>query len=141
MNRLPGKNGRRWMVFPFSLEDQGRSFAVTLRILLMPEGSAAGFPLGSLDFRAERMALEISGEDRRWLFIIENPPKGKLGITGSIWPGDSPSEGGLLRRMEKELAGLLGMEAEQVQIGNDEEFPPFAQDSRDETLLAVNEEV
>ncbi|GHU16982.1 hypothetical protein FACS1894163_07320 [Spirochaetia bacterium] len=129
MNRLPGKNGQRWMVFPFSFEDQGRSFAVTLRILLTPEGGA------------ERMALEAVSEDRRWLFIADKPPNGRLQITGSFWPGGSPSEGGLLRRMEKELADLLGISPEQVQLRNDEEFPLFAPDSRAEALLSVNEEI
>ncbi|GHV04343.1 hypothetical protein FACS189485_09530 [Spirochaetia bacterium] len=129
MNRLPGKNGQRWMVFPFSFEDRGRSFAVTLRILLTPEGAA------------ERMALDAVSENRRWLFIADNPPNGRLQITGSFWPGGSSSESGLLRRMEKELADFLGMEAEQVHLRNDEEFPLFASDSRAEALLSVNEEV
>jgi hypothetical protein len=152
MNRLPGKNGQRWMVFPFSFEDQGRDFAVTLRILLIPESSAgACFPLESLEFRAERMALEINGEDQHrnqrpshWLFIVDNPPGGKLQVSGSLWPGISSPErtaAKSLRSLEKELAGLLGLEPEQVQIRNGEEFPPFAPDSRDEALIPVNEEV
>jgi hypothetical protein len=145
MNRLPGKKGQRWMVFPFSFEDQAHDFAVTLRILLMPELAA-----GNSGFRAERMALEIAGEDRRrnqyhsrWLFVVDNPPEGKLRLSGSFWPGISPSEKTTtknLRAMERELAGLLGLAPEQVQMRDDEEFPPFAPDSRDETLFSVNEE-
>jgi hypothetical protein len=140
MNRLPGKNGQRWMVLPFSFEDQGHDFAVTLRILLKPELIAGA---GGGKFRAEQIALEIAAEDSHWLFIANNPPGGKLRLTGSLWPGIAASEktaAKTLRAMERELAGLLGVEAEQVQIRNEEEFPPFAPDSRDETLLPVNEE-
>jgi hypothetical protein len=97
------------------------------------------------------MALEIAEEDRRrslfpphWLFIMDNPPGGKLRLSGSFWPGTSSSETATakaLQSLEKELAGLLGLAPEQVQIRNDEEFPPFAPDSREEALLSVNEEV
>ncbi|GHT64382.1 hypothetical protein FACS1894110_03910 [Spirochaetia bacterium] len=137
MNSLPGKNGQRWMVFPFSFDDQGHDFAVTLRILLTPEFTTQGF-------RAERMALEIAGEDQHWLFIANNPAGGRLQLTGSFRPGDPSSKKAsvrALRSMERELAGLLGLAPEQVQMRNDEEFPPFAPDSRDETLIPVNEEV
>ncbi|GHV87050.1 hypothetical protein AGMMS50255_3460 [Spirochaetia bacterium] len=125
MNRLPGKKGQRWMVFPFSFEDQGRTFEVTLRILLTSA------------FRAERMALEIAGEDQHWLFIANNPVGGKLQVTGSF--EKTTAKG--IQSMERELAGLLGLAPEQVQIRIDEEFPPFAPDCRDEALLPVNEEV
>ncbi|GHV12701.1 hypothetical protein FACS189491_06210 [Spirochaetia bacterium] len=145
MNRLPGKKGRQWMVFPFVFEDQGRAFAATLRVLLTPEGSIMGeSPAGASGFRAERMALEIAGEAQRWLFIADNPPGGRLRLTGSLWPGISGSEkmtAKALQSWEKELAGLLGSIPEQVRIQNAGEFSPFAPDSRDETLLSVNEEV
>jgi hypothetical protein len=149
MNRLPGKTGQRWVVLPFSFEDQGRDFAVTLRILLTPQASAAGF-------QAERMALEITGEKQRrnpypsrrnpypwrWLFIADNPPGGRLHLTGSFWPARAEKKAAkVLRALEEELAGLLGIEAEQVQIREDEEFPPLSPDSRNEALLSVNEEV
>ncbi|GHV63052.1 hypothetical protein AGMMS49587_11810 [Spirochaetia bacterium] len=142
MNRLSGKKGQRWVVFPFSFEDQGRNFAVTLRILLTAKTAT-----GNSGFQAERMALEIAGENRRpnkdparWLFVVENPPNGKLRLNGSFWPGAEKTSGRVLRSLEKELAGLLGLAPEQVQMREDEEFPPFAPDSRDETSFSLNEE-
>jgi hypothetical protein len=152
MNSLPGKNGRRWMVFPFSFEEGVRKFEVTMRILLTPEGTA-----GNSGFRVERMALEIAGENRglnpspsRWLFIAENPPGTsgaassgeKLRLNGSFWPEAAAEKTSVrvIQAMEKELAGLLGIEAGQVQIREGEEYSPFAPDSRDEALPSVNEE-
>ncbi|GHV89782.1 hypothetical protein AGMMS50268_02850 [Spirochaetia bacterium] len=160
MNRLPGKKGQRWIVLPFFFGNQDRNFAVTLRILLTPELAAAvptkgrisppGALAGASGFRAERMALEIAGEKQHpnqspshWLFILENPPGGELRLRGSLGTGASPPEkttAKVLRAIEKELAALLGIAPEQVQMKDEGEFPPFA-DSRNEALLSINEEV
>jgi len=52
LNRLPGKDGRRWIVFPFTYSDCGREFSVSMRVLL--EGDTPGTS------RACRMVLDIA---------------------------------------------------------------------------------
>jgi hypothetical protein len=127
MNRLPGRNGQRWICIPFSFEDGGLTFNVTLRVLLAAEAH-----------RAEQFALEISGEKQRWLFTAACRPGGTLHLEAGLWPAVAEKT---LRSMEKELAALLAVPPEQVQVRNDEEFPPFAPDSRKNAPLPVDEEV
>jgi hypothetical protein len=50
LNRLPGKDGKRWIVLPFDFCDNGREFKVSLRILLETGKTAS---------RAACMALDI----------------------------------------------------------------------------------
>jgi hypothetical protein len=51
LNRLPGKDGKRWIVLPFDFNDNGREFKVSLRILL---------ETGKTVTRAACMALDIA---------------------------------------------------------------------------------
>jgi hypothetical protein len=54
LNRLPGKDGKRWIVLPFDFCDDGREFKVSLRILL---------ETGKTVNRAGCMALDIAIRD------------------------------------------------------------------------------
>jgi hypothetical protein len=70
LNRMPGKNGRRWVVLPFDYSSNGRDFRVTLRIMLEgenPAGNQAGSMI--LDIAECPAAHESPG---RWLFAAES---------------------------------------------------------------------
>jgi len=74
MNRLPGRDGRRWIVLPFGFCMGGREFRVSMRILLGGESPGAAW--------SERMAIDIAesaegrsgNPDRRWLFSLAPAP-------------------------------------------------------------------
>ena len=61
MNRLPCKNGKHWIVLPFTVNDKGRSFKVTLRILAGAHGGGSEM--------ADHLTLDIAEDDKRWLFV------------------------------------------------------------------------
>ena len=78
LNRLPGKDGQRWIVLPFDFCENGRSYRVSLRVLLGL--GAEDWRLGTKeqDLSVSHMALDIAesadpgsgiGPDRR-LFVI-----------------------------------------------------------------------
>jgi hypothetical protein len=132
LNRLPGKNGRRWIVIPFSLPGETGEFRVSLRLLLR-ETPSGGSP--------DRLALDVSGGDQnplRWLFVFDKPPEGDPRLQVRFWP---PEDKKTLNSFRKELSRLFSMGRKQIILRNYEEFPPFATDCRDNVLLSVNEEV
>lgn len=63
LNRLPGKNGQRWLVLPFDFSQDGKHLRVSLRILLDSKNAD----------RAVMLAVDIQPEnDQRNLFILES---------------------------------------------------------------------
>jgi hypothetical protein len=109
LNRLPGKNGQRWVVLPFNFSENGRDFRVSMRILLEAEHASN---------RAVCMALDIgeygeSGVDRRGLFVLE-PAGGKAGrlsvyLQPELTAGEQASLAG-------ELSALLEIPPERVSV-------------------------
>jgi hypothetical protein len=127
LNQLPGKDGKRWIVLPFSLE----GLDVCLRILLAGP-------------RIELMGLDIQEGDGDWRFILrpdipvsrrpgEEPPW-SLEVSRSPAPGK-----GRVKAMERELAGFLGLPPGKLRVRG-EELPVFAE-CRDWTLPSINKEV
>jgi hypothetical protein len=140
LNRLPGKDGKRWIVLPFSLDE----LDICLRILLAPPdrdsaSRSAGF------CRVEQMALDIRSGQGSWCFVLypdagggaegggqqEVPP---LSLRFSCYP---PPGQARVRVMERELADLLELPAAGVR---GEGLPPFME-NRDWILPSINEEV
>jgi hypothetical protein len=123
LNRLPGKDGKRWIVLPFSLE----GLDICLRVLLA----------GS---RAELMGLDIRGGEGIWRFILRprDPPAGAQDSPWSLEICQSPASGeGRTKVLEGELAESLGIPAGELRVRR---APVFAE-SRDWILPSVNEEV
>jgi hypothetical protein len=127
LNRLPGKDGKRWIVLPFSLE----GLDICLRVLLA----------GS---RAELMGLDLRDGEGVWRFIFRpgDPSSGEQ-KTGQSFPWfleicQSPASGddrtGIL---ERELPEFLGIPAGMLRI----RWAPVFADSRDWILPSINEEV
>jgi hypothetical protein len=127
LNRMPGKDGKRWLVIPVPIEDAGVRLHVTLRLLLSPRaGTSAGTP-GDV----EQMSLEINGDRRRWFF---NYRPGSI-LQAGLWPETGEGE---RAELEQELAGCLGLSPGQIKITGWE--PVFAPDCRND-LFSVREEV
>ncbi|MFP3043815.1 hypothetical protein LQZ19_18540 [Treponema primitia] len=68
LNKLPGKDGRRWIVLPFSFNAGGVDFRVSLRILLADSNA--------VPWKAECIALNVTaghdGIQNRWAFTLED---------------------------------------------------------------------
>jgi hypothetical protein len=126
LNRAPGKSGGRWVVLPFAFSASGVTLRVSLRIWLRDRGVSG--------FEAERLALDILAENRRWLFVLDQSVKDKPGRT-AVYVDPLP-EGASPGALEGEIREALGGEIT-LHWG---EIPAFA-DARDETLPRVDEEV
>ena len=125
LNTLPGKNGQKWIVYPFSIKLEGKEFNIVLRIL-----TKAG--PGENDC----MIADITGQKRQWRCIIRK--------TGNALKADIKVSPGLSLRTQKLLSGeakriLEGFD--EILIKNSEELPSWTEDLFNEPLPLLNKEV
>jgi hypothetical protein len=110
LNKLPGKDGRRWINLPFSFSSGGVDYSVSLRILLADTNA--------IPWKAECFALDVVTDSRHWSFTLENAVKGG-GISGEVPvftravvgvypPPEHPAA------LERNLRELLGTVAEEI---------------------------
>jgi hypothetical protein len=132
LNHAPGKDGKRWLTFPFPVQN---GLYATLRILLSP---GARIPGG-----VEQMALEINGGSRRWLFTFSGEAFSEVPASPSrpilrvaVWSMGEEECAGL----KGELAEHLGLAPELIEVFGGNE-PVFAPDCQNNSLFSVSEEV
>ncbi|MDR2158880.1 MAG: hypothetical protein LBP23_02305 [Treponema sp.] len=130
LNRIPGKNGRRWIVLPFAFTEGGKEYGISLRIML--EGDRCRMALD--------MAEKQNGETLyRWLFVMERVSGKPPSLTVSLWPGRREAE---LRSLKKELGAFLELPRDHIQIKNaDNKMDSSGFFPQGDLLLSVNEEV
>jgi hypothetical protein len=130
LNRIPGKNGRRWLVLPFAFTEKEREYGISLRIML--EGNRC------------RMALDVTEEQNgetlcRRLFVMERAAGETPSLGVSLRPGRREAE---LRSLKKNLESLLDLSQDHIQIKNaDNEMDFSGFFPQDDLLPSVNEEV
>ncbi|MDR1908765.1 MAG: hypothetical protein LBQ35_02495 [Spirochaetaceae bacterium] len=131
LNRLPGRGGSRWAVYPFRFETETTEIAVSLRLWFLRNG-----PPEAYAERLERMAVDIfvpAGEGgRSWLFLTEKP--GTAAAHTRIIPDPLPREP---EALEGEARRALGASAGVITV---EAAPAFA-DARGSPLFTVDEAV
>jgi len=135
LNRLPGKNGRRWIVLPFSFEEGGREFKVSLRILLEADQS----PHRAVCMAAACVALDIAEAERHWLFALESAnglPAKRLAVY--LQPELPPKAHAPFAR---ELSDLLGIPLERISVRNRAESFPCESGRADDLPRSINEAV
>ena len=145
LNRLPGRNGRRWLAFPLSFTENGVQFCVSLRILL-DDDSGASYAVRRMSLDIARRDCELSGTEQRWLFILdrEKPDSEDNGnsldksrLTVLLRP---PRPHGALKSLAKKLSRCMDLPIERITIKNYRDSD-FAADSRDDVLPIINKEV
>jgi hypothetical protein len=133
LNRLPQKDGKRWIVLPFNFSDNGREFKVSLRILL---------ETGKTVNRAAGMALDIAihntaengKTEKRQLFVLE--PANRLSVY--LQPEISQKEETALIR---ELSALLEINPHRIFIKPQKESFPFEANCGDDFFHPIDEAV
>jgi hypothetical protein len=128
LNRLPGKNGGRWMVFPFTFISGDVAFRVSLRILLSSGGSGHD---------ETRLILDILGKRDRWFFCLSGYGTAHSRADISLYP---PLPRRKLKIAEGELREILGNFAERIHMKN-RETPFLAEEENRPPLPFVNEKV
>lgn len=116
MNRLPCKNGQRWIVLPFNFSEDGREFNVSIRILLENENCAACM---AMDISVNNKKL--TANDDRWVFVMDavNNKTRKLTV---YLNNDHPREN--YSGIKKELSKVMDIPLEDVSIINSKEAFP-----------------
>jgi len=131
LNKLPGKNGRRWIVIPFDFRDGNREYFVSMRILTEEIHTEAqrhgGFNYNNVIF----MALDVTSEliehrseskKERNLFVFESANEKITGISVYFQSKLSLKE---QSKIKNELSQLLEIQSERVFIKTSEEAFPF----------------
>jgi hypothetical protein len=106
LNRLPGRDGNFWMVYPFKINCKKLAIRLSVWILLLDgvcsensfAGQSGGSPVGGITINA-------AGEKRRWIFSIKNPggPAAKTRVLVSPPCGEAAR-----KRTEEEIREVLG---------------------------------
>jgi hypothetical protein len=138
LNRLPGRNGQGWAVFPFKIKVRGVELRVFVRLLIKghPFFASPG------DTGQGSLIVDIEGPAQNWRFILERIG-GKSIMDITVYPGSSGSKRDI-KALEKEAGKFFnGME---IRVRRNGEAPSLVDqqyiDQRyQEALPSVNEEV
>lgn len=129
LNRIPGKNGRHWVVLPFNYSSGGTELKVLVRILIK------GSLLSSEKGNDEGLVItDIAGPKRKWRFLL-NKTGEKINADVSIVPGLSPEDSKNLEKFIKNDLKFAGL-----RVHNGEEMF-LADEFAAEVLPVVNKEV
>jgi hypothetical protein len=101
LNRIPGRDGRRWISLPFSFESGGAGFDVSLRIALADTNS--------IPWKAERMALDVKTVRQSWSFMLEDPGNGGgQAFSRAVFGARPPLKPAAEKALRKLLGGIAG---------------------------------
>ncbi|MDR0586403.1 MAG: hypothetical protein LBG26_04100 [Treponema sp.] len=132
INRIPGKNGRRWIVVPFSCSDEGFDMRASFRISLPdPDGKSGEngrFAADIAVFRKKKLF-------RRWFFLLDGSCAGEFKAKRAEFSVSPPVAGG--KALIRELAKLFVLPDNKITLNKRGNFA----DSRNDLLLTVDEEV
>jgi hypothetical protein len=129
LNRLPGRDNQRWIVLPFDINENGRNYRVSLRIL--PE-TLNHISLMTLDI------VETGDLEKHSTFTLE-AADGKINTLNIyIQPELSPKA---KHRLERNLSALFNIPVEHVSVRDDYDSFPLESGSRNELFCSVNEAV
>jgi hypothetical protein len=136
LNRIPGKDGQRWIVWPFSLTIDGTDLQVLVRLLIKEP----------LSLETGRLILDAwhknPGLDTKtsWRFILDRGMRGELKADVSVFPPAANPEA-----LKKKAAGLfagLGLSPEiSYSPASSGGLVPFASLLSGEVLPYVNKKV
>jgi hypothetical protein len=134
LNKLPGKNGQRWIVLPFEFNNNNRNFQVSLRILL--ENENCMFNTGYMN---SRMVLDISeiGKTKQ-LFLLKARGGTIHSLDVFVYPSYSSKN---VKSYTRELSKLMEIPAENITVGNLAGFFPFETECPETLLQTINEAV
>ncbi|WP_461256318.1 hypothetical protein [Treponema sp. R80B11-R83G3] len=135
LNKLPCKNGQRWVVLPFDFIEDDKKFNVSMRLLLDDDNSlnrAVCMTLDILESVNIESALEhdgkqehLSGEatsERRWLFVMESVNEKPLRVSVYLQGELSQKSHS---KFKSELSNLFNMPVEHINIINRTEPFPY----------------
>ncbi|MCL2069359.1 MAG: hypothetical protein FWH19_00030 [Treponema sp.] len=142
LNRLPGKNGQYWAIFPFKIKIRGIELRVFLRIL--KKEPVSNSEQLSQD-KGDLLIADIIGQKRQWrCFLKKNTAVGQAGkflADIRVFPQCQPRALKALQREARQLlaegTGLFG----EVLVQNGGEAASWAEELCEECLISINKSV
>jgi hypothetical protein len=101
LNRLPGKNGQGWIVFPFKIKVRGVELRVSVRLLI----KECLFRVSGRDAGQDCLIVDIEGSAQNWRFILDRSSEGKSVMDITVYPGQAGDINVLKREAEKFFGG------------------------------------
>jgi hypothetical protein len=132
INRIPGKNGRRWIVVPFSFSGDGFDLRSSFRISL-PDPDDKG--VGTGNFAADIAVFREKKLSRRWFFLLEGTCAGEFKAKRADFSVTPPVSGSKI--LIRELAKLFNLPGDKITLNKKGNFA----DSRNDLLRTVDEAV
>jgi hypothetical protein len=129
LNKIPGKNGQKWIVLPFNFVSGAIEYSVSVRILLDTKND--------LHHIVERLTVEVQTNERRWVFVTSKEKDGSYIGKAAISPMLQKREQSIFL---KELEVLLGDFVSEISFIDENAVSSFV-DCRNDIIISVNEEV
>ena len=127
MNRIPGKNGKKWVIIPFKFNNSGQEFNVSMRILIDEN-----------NLSKSQLAVDIAENDeagKRWLFLLD---EAKTKLIVHVQP---KIEGKKALSFTKKLSGMLEIPTECISIRTFADSFPFESGNSNKLLHKIDESV
>ena len=132
LNKLPGKNGKRWIVIPFEFCEGDREYFVSMRILtddIQKEFNTDIEPTvrrkilsQSCSFLTLDVLMKKGNEEDRRLFILESSGENLVRVSVCVWQ-ELPSKDQY--QLKKEISEVFNIPFERVNIRVSKETFPF----------------
>jgi hypothetical protein len=137
LNRLPGRNGQRWLALPFQFAGQGTEYSACLKILLDGTDAATNSHAGLMALEIAKTYMEDSPQNgliQRQLFIADSRNGKNLRLR--ICQSDTGNEEAIV----SELSKRLEIPPDRITVQNYVNIFPLEADNQSGELFSVNEE-
>jgi hypothetical protein len=152
LNRIPGENGQKWIVWPFAIRAGDVALEVVIRVLLKEPLSAV----------SGRLILDAAGPKNCWRFILDKSGGETLKVCISVYPERTAADRRVLEReAERILVSFLAEEKARIKMSGTDgpgragassppveihvstggSFPSLAEFVEKEVLLSINKKV
>jgi hypothetical protein len=130
LNRIPGRNGQRWAVFPFKIKVGSVELKVSVRLLIKGDS----FFVPGKDAGRGCVIVDIEGPAQNWRFILDRSG-GKSVMDITVYPGEEAD----IKALEKEAGKFFG--AAEIRVHKRDESPLLTGQIPSEALPSINEKV
>jgi hypothetical protein len=129
LNRIPCKDGKRWIVLPFNINENGKEYRVSLRIL---SDTLKRVSLMTLDI------IETGDLEKRSIFTLK-AVDGIINTLNIYMQPELPPKA--KHQLEKELSGLLNIPVSRVSVRKSNDSFPLELGNEDELFRSIDEAV
>ena len=123
LNKLPGKNGQRWIVLPFDFCEGDREYFVSMRILTEESHTKAQRNNSqSCCYLTLDVLMKKDNEEDRRLFIFESANEKIVRVSVCVWQEISSKN---QNHLKKEISEIFNIPLERVNFRTSEDAFPF----------------